>query len=282
MWLWRNSDRHVHIWSNDKSKNLYMCIKLWEEHFLRHIIKSHISLIDHCMRFQVVTAVKMSISVFWIVTPGGLVGKYQLFGGTYCLHLQALCFSEILVSTCESTQCYKQKTNITVHCCESVTLLALVLKCAVRSTLLLKSSIDSFHHTVCSVLIASICFLMLLNYKWRGRNWWGNVLQNSVKTHCYFYFTAIETWRSSHRQEKNLYFSVPFMPDNVVFYWNCMLLLWLILILLCLRKLIVVFGTTLTFIAHVPCHMSDATGHALHENITELLHSIVRVHPAVP
>jgi hypothetical protein len=39
------------------------------------------------MRFEVLTVVKMSM-VFWVVTPCGLVGRYQCFGGTYCLHLQ--------------------------------------------------------------------------------------------------------------------------------------------------------------------------------------------------
>jgi hypothetical protein len=28
------------------------------------------------------------INVFWVVTPCGLVGGYQRFGGTYCLHHQ--------------------------------------------------------------------------------------------------------------------------------------------------------------------------------------------------
>jgi hypothetical protein len=28
--------------------------------------------------------------VFWVVALCGLVGRYQRFGGTYCLHLQAL------------------------------------------------------------------------------------------------------------------------------------------------------------------------------------------------
>jgi hypothetical protein len=40
------------------------------------------------MRFDVLTAVKMSMLVFWVVTPCGLVGRYQRFGGTYCLYLQ--------------------------------------------------------------------------------------------------------------------------------------------------------------------------------------------------
>jgi hypothetical protein len=40
------------------------------------------------MRFEVLTEVKLSMLVFWVVTPCGLVGRYQRFGRTYCLNLQ--------------------------------------------------------------------------------------------------------------------------------------------------------------------------------------------------
>jgi hypothetical protein len=40
------------------------------------------------LRFEVLTAVKISTLVFWVVTPCGLVGRYQRFGGTHCHHLQ--------------------------------------------------------------------------------------------------------------------------------------------------------------------------------------------------
>jgi hypothetical protein len=40
--------------------------------------------------FEVLTAVKMSVLVFWVVMPCGLVGKY-------CLHLQVVYFK---TSTC--------------------------------------------------------------------------------------------------------------------------------------------------------------------------------------
>jgi hypothetical protein len=40
------------------------------------------------MRSEVLTTVKMSILVFWVVTPCGLIGRYQRFGGIYYLHLQ--------------------------------------------------------------------------------------------------------------------------------------------------------------------------------------------------
>jgi hypothetical protein len=38
--------------------------------------------------FEVLTAVKMLMVVFWVVTPCGLVGGYQHFRGTYCLYIQ--------------------------------------------------------------------------------------------------------------------------------------------------------------------------------------------------
>jgi hypothetical protein len=40
------------------------------------------------MRFEVLTAqtVKTSMLIFWVVTLCGLVGRYQSFGGTRCLH----------------------------------------------------------------------------------------------------------------------------------------------------------------------------------------------------
>jgi hypothetical protein len=45
----------------------------------------------------VLTAVKMTMLVLWVVTPSGFLGRYQRFGGTYCIHLQVHRFS--LVTT---------------------------------------------------------------------------------------------------------------------------------------------------------------------------------------
>jgi hypothetical protein len=42
------------------------------------------------MSFEVFTAVKISMLVFWVVTPCGFVGRYKRFGGIYCIHLQGL------------------------------------------------------------------------------------------------------------------------------------------------------------------------------------------------
>jgi hypothetical protein len=36
-----------------------------------------------CIIFEILTAVKMSIFVFWVLTPCGLVGRYHRFGGTH-------------------------------------------------------------------------------------------------------------------------------------------------------------------------------------------------------
>jgi hypothetical protein len=71
------------------------------------------------MRFEVLTA-KISMLVFWVVTPCGLVGEYESFGGTYCLHLQgwhldpemeAVCSSETLVPTFKSTRLYNPEDH---------------------------------------------------------------------------------------------------------------------------------------------------------------------------
>jgi hypothetical protein len=40
------------------------------------------------LRAEVLTAVEMKMLVFYIVTPSGLQGRYQSFGATCCLHLQ--------------------------------------------------------------------------------------------------------------------------------------------------------------------------------------------------
>jgi hypothetical protein len=39
-------------------------------------------------RFEIFTAVKIQVQVFWFVTPSGIVGGYRCFGGPCCLHLQ--------------------------------------------------------------------------------------------------------------------------------------------------------------------------------------------------
>jgi hypothetical protein len=48
------------------------------------------------VRFEVLTAVKMSMLVFWVVTPCGLVA----------LKMEAVCSRETLVSTYKSTRRY--------------------------------------------------------------------------------------------------------------------------------------------------------------------------------
>jgi hypothetical protein len=41
------------------------------------------------VRFEVFTAVRiMMMMIFWVLAPCRLVGRYQRFGDTYCLHLQ--------------------------------------------------------------------------------------------------------------------------------------------------------------------------------------------------
>jgi hypothetical protein len=43
--------------------------------------------------FSVFTVVKMTmLLLFWVMTPCGLVSRYQRFGETYCLHLQGFSY----------------------------------------------------------------------------------------------------------------------------------------------------------------------------------------------
>jgi hypothetical protein len=51
--------------------------------------------------FEILTAVKIPMMVFWAMMPCGPVGGYQRFGGTYCLHLQKvekMCSSQTFVA----------------------------------------------------------------------------------------------------------------------------------------------------------------------------------------
>jgi hypothetical protein len=45
--------------------------------------------VEFPVRFQILTAVKMSLVVFFVVRPCGLASVDRRFGGTHCLHLQA-------------------------------------------------------------------------------------------------------------------------------------------------------------------------------------------------
>jgi len=49
------------------------------------------------VRFEVFTAVKILVEVFWVLTPCGVAVGYQCFGGPCCLHFQEalnLCWTD--------------------------------------------------------------------------------------------------------------------------------------------------------------------------------------------
>jgi hypothetical protein len=58
-------------------------------------------------RFEVFTAVKIQIVVFWVVTPYSDVVGYQHFGGPYSLHLRG-----DVISCHITVQRHTQKTMI--------------------------------------------------------------------------------------------------------------------------------------------------------------------------
>jgi hypothetical protein len=43
-----------------------------------------------CKRYEVLTTVKLPILVVWVETQCGVLGRYQRFGGTYCVYLQCV------------------------------------------------------------------------------------------------------------------------------------------------------------------------------------------------
>jgi hypothetical protein len=65
------------------------------------------------MRFQVLTAMSMKVTVFWDVAPCSLVEVYQHFRGACCLHhqdiitlmLEAVTTPETSVNFYQMTQC---------------------------------------------------------------------------------------------------------------------------------------------------------------------------------
>jgi hypothetical protein len=59
-----------------------------------------IELFQSCM---VLTAVKMSMLVFHVVTPCGFVSTYKRFGESYCLHLQSVFPKSCLFVICLTT-----------------------------------------------------------------------------------------------------------------------------------------------------------------------------------
>jgi hypothetical protein len=61
------------------------------------------------MRFEVLTAVKISIMVFWVVTPCGLAGTYHRFGGTYCPEDGCSMFVQSLIFNYKSARRHNPK-----------------------------------------------------------------------------------------------------------------------------------------------------------------------------
>jgi hypothetical protein len=57
-------------------------------HFTWLLNTMHFWYIFDIMRFQAFSAVRVTITNFWVSARCGLVSGYQRFGGTHCLHLQ--------------------------------------------------------------------------------------------------------------------------------------------------------------------------------------------------
>jgi hypothetical protein len=94
----------------DKYKSAVAAIVLLNLYItVEHVLLNRIS-VAH-VRFEVLTAVKMSILIFWVVTPRGRIRRYQRFEETFCLPSsilkeEAVCSSETLLPAYKSTRRY--------------------------------------------------------------------------------------------------------------------------------------------------------------------------------
>jgi hypothetical protein len=123
---WRTSCKFVDC-------DLLSCDTVWSCRWLRHIWEEYVASIftittqkttidifttvrtlHLLVRFKVLAAASMKMTVFWDVAPCCLVEVYRRFRGTYCppssgrttsaLNMETVCFSETLASTDESTR----------------------------------------------------------------------------------------------------------------------------------------------------------------------------------
>jgi hypothetical protein len=79
---------------------------------------SNLTIDSYCVRFEVLTAVTVKITVFWYVTTSGLVDHYQSFEETCCLHLQGprLLILLLLSSSSNSSSLHNHhRENIKSH-----------------------------------------------------------------------------------------------------------------------------------------------------------------------
>jgi hypothetical protein len=77
------------------------------------------------MRYVILSALTITITIFWDMTPCSLVGRYYCFGRTCCLYLQdnlkveAKVSSEMLVPVCQITMCHILKhCNLNIPYCK--------------------------------------------------------------------------------------------------------------------------------------------------------------------
>jgi hypothetical protein len=69
---------------------LFFLISLNIEHTEKFeaYLYSHGATTQIIVSFEVLSAVRMTMLFFWVVTPCRLVSIYQRFGEIYCIHLQ--------------------------------------------------------------------------------------------------------------------------------------------------------------------------------------------------
>jgi hypothetical protein len=77
--------------------------KLLSQHFLIVSVEN----CKHFVRFEVLTAASMKMTVFWFAAPRSLVEIYRLFRGACCLHHQGDHPTRLHCATTQKTAIYK-------------------------------------------------------------------------------------------------------------------------------------------------------------------------------
>jgi cephalosporin hydroxylase len=83
----------------------------------KHRYKTKTAISD-IARFQIFTAVKIQVEVFWVVTPYSVAVGYQRFGGSYihfALKIEAGRSSETLVSDRTTVRCHNPETSTSIY-----------------------------------------------------------------------------------------------------------------------------------------------------------------------
>jgi hypothetical protein len=163
--LWKIEVRHAKGWSVSLMKTVFPVTFSWVQHWFYYGVNCRNSG-ERCEMWDLRFLRRWGwLLLFSVVTSCRLIGGYQRFGETHCLHLQPLspsstlkmeivCFSEMLVSTYGYTRCHNPeeqhshwRERMKSYFLDSVCVFAEQI--ALLSTNVAKSSMTLFFCCVC-------------------------------------------------------------------------------------------------------------------------------------